>query len=157
MDIAIGKRGPIVQDEGFCICTAFLDLFVEPHAFPMSDALRLSLHEIGFHGEACAREIEGILQISGHGQERSLWNKGRNTVPFVLQVKGRKQRLISLVKAWEGVAFFVGDSGDGVVASSFYISIIPTCCCYRARIRHPTLVCFNAARYDRAGVPDVRW
>ena len=63
MDVAIGERRAVVQDEFLLAGAGFLNLAVEIGGLPFLQALRFARHQIGFHGKVGARQIERVFVV----------------------------------------------------------------------------------------------
>ncbi len=63
MDIAIGVRGAIMQNEFGAARGHFPHLRLQIHLFPMSKPLRFTLRQISLHGKGGAGKIQRLFVI----------------------------------------------------------------------------------------------
>ena len=61
MNVAIGERRAVVQDEFFGTGAGGLDFLVEARCLPFFQTLRLARDEIGLHGEVRARQVQCVF------------------------------------------------------------------------------------------------
>ena len=66
MEVSVGERGAIMEDEYFAVLVLFLDFFVKADGLPMLGTSGLSLSQIGPHGERCLRQLERIFIVLSH-------------------------------------------------------------------------------------------
>ncbi len=101
VDVAIGERRAVVQDEFSGIRPGGLNLAVEIRSFPLYEAFWLAHDEIGPHREIGAREIECIFVFHCY--------LGKKTVAAgKLSVNGRA------MEAWPGFAVNSDETGPEV-------------------------------------------
>lgn len=77
VDVAVGKRGSVVENEGGFASGLLLDLLIKAVFFPFGESLRFALGEGGAHGEVGHREVKrvfigvgGWLFFGAHDEEK---------------------------------------------------------------------------------------
>ena len=63
MDIAVGKRRAVVQDELRSPGAGLADAPVEVGRLPEGEPLRFTRHEVGLHGETGLRQVQRVLVV----------------------------------------------------------------------------------------------
>src|SRR5471032_2556008 len=64
MDVAVGVRRPVVQDELRPALGGGADFLVHPFILPLLDPLRLAFGEVAAHGEGRVGKVQRVLVIS---------------------------------------------------------------------------------------------
>ena len=66
VDIAVGKRRAVVQDEQFSILARLLDLSVKPRCLPRLQHFRLARGQVRLHRKIRAWQVERLFIILAH-------------------------------------------------------------------------------------------
>src|SRR5439155_10534220 len=66
VDVAVGERRPIMQDEYLSILSRSLDLLVEPRFLPHFQQLWLARGKVRLHRKLCPRQIQRFFVILAH-------------------------------------------------------------------------------------------
>ena len=70
VDIAVGERRAVVEDEGCAGGVLRLDARVEVELLPVRHPLRFASHEVGPHGKIGLGQVQGVFQVGGHAGEK---------------------------------------------------------------------------------------
>ena len=70
MDIAVGERRAVVEDELGLARAGGANLRVNLVSLPAGEALRFARDEVGLHGEVRARQIQRVLVVHEQLKER---------------------------------------------------------------------------------------
>src|SRR5206468_10873709 len=85
VDIAVGKRRAIMQNEQFPTLSRFLNLLVETSLVPRPEHLRLTRGKVRLHRKLCPRQIQSVFVVLAHYRQATLtsvnWRSNVVAVP----------------------------------------------------------------------------
>ena len=76
VDVAVGERRAVVQDEFLRARALGLDFRIKPGGFPFLQPLRFPRDQVGLHREIGARQIQCVFVVHAASQRRRKVNSG---------------------------------------------------------------------------------